>query len=240
MRLTSTSFGRLLPFLAAAAAATLAPACASPSDEVPTASGESNNTSAGESAASARGDAGAAEGGVEVAPFTDADIDASQPKMRASIGGGEALDAAVTQLEIAISGTDRRFQLAGAFAAPEGKKVVIAQFGNGPRLVQVGTYDCSNATATVVVKQPDGSKLVTHGPGLQPRKCKVVVEQAKESMRTPSAVGHRVLGRIEAEVGPQAADDAGADGGASAEAGTTTTTTIRATFAALFIDSGAR
>lgn len=163
---------------------------------------------------------------VDVPAFTLADV-ASKPKLRFSFAGSAPVDAYEPEWTTVISGTDRRFQLQGATPGPGGKPVFYMEFGRGPAVIEMTTYDCASMQALVLVVDTEGKKQLTVVDGGAQRACRVVVDDVQTVQPTTSPTArpyYKVIGHVEAEVGPRE------DGAAPAKS-------VRATFAATVHES---
>ena len=196
-------------FALAALASLVLPACGGAGDSV--AASDSDYTSEHPDGGEAGAEAGAPET-VHVASYTDADVSAT-PRMRWSIDGGAVVEGIEVKDETTTTDA-RRFRLTGATPVLGGRPVVYTEFGRGPALVEVGTYDCAAAQAVVLVLRADNTKVMAAVAGGPSRPCKVIVDEAKELVITGTPVPvpagvrslRRVTGHIDAQVGPR--DDA--------------------------------
>lgn len=218
-----------LPFLAGPLCTLAFAAGCGASTDAAIATGESNYTSEG---GAEGGDGGAADASgtnapVEVAPFSIDEV-ASTPELRFSYDGAPPVDALQTAWETVISHADRRFKLQGATPVLGGKPVFFMEFGRGQAFIEKGTYDCAQMEAIVGIIGTDGAKELTLVAGASQRACKVIIDEAVDVDVTTGVRPRsfrKVVGRVEAEVGPRA------DGAAPAKI-------LRAAFAASVIESG--
>lgn len=196
MRLTSA-------FVAILTYAVLSMACGEASN-ADSASRESNLTSAGDGGTE-RTEQSVDTAASVVAPYTDTNQSVQLPtQLRFGIGGEPSTDA--VQVTWTLAGGDRRFQIQGLTPAKGGVPMLYAEFGRGKAPIESGVYDCAADEAVIVLVEATG-KLMTAVAGGPQRACRVIIEQAiLEPYSTQDHSFRRVLGRIEAEVGPR--DDA--------------------------------